>query len=591
MRRLLAALALLWAGALPAQTIESVLAPGLVIQGHVKTEHDCKACHVRFERNAQDGLCLACHKDVGEDIRLHKGWHGRRDAKQQAQPCRACHTDHKGRAAQVAAFDQRQFDHRATDFELHDKHAGVECAKCHLPAKRWREAPLACNGCHAKDDVHKGGLGAKCEDCHDAKDWKKAIFDHAKTRFPLVDKHEAAKCEACHAQARYKDTPRTCIGCHRKEDEHKGRYGERCEACHGAKAWKPSSFNHDADTKYPLRDKHRAVKCSACHTGTLYVQKLGSACVDCHRKDDKHEGTLGNKCADCHGERSWKDPAKSFDHDKSRFPLLGAHIKTPCKDCHADPLYRNTPSDCIACHRKDDRHKGNLGPKCGDCHGEVNWKSVPGRFDHARTKFPLRNAHAAKAVACHDCHETLKDYKGTPTACVSCHRRDDRHEATLGTRCEQCHTDVNWKVARFDHGKTRFALAGGHAVVACRDCHKTLRYKEAPSDCLACHRKDDKHKATLGAACQNCHNVRAWTLWDFDHARTKFKLEGRHPKVACTACHAQPAPAGKPIAAVGSDCLACHRKDDRHEGRFGRRCEQCHSADSWRQLRKAGAAR
>ena len=78
----LARLALVWAAvALPAmaqaQSIESVLSPGKVIEGHVKVEHDCKACHVRFDRAAQDGLCIACHKDTGRDLRDKTGFHGR----------------------------------------------------------------------------------------------------------------------------------------------------------------------------------------------------------------------------------------------------------------------------------------------------------------------------------------------------------------------------------------------------------------------------------------------------------------------------------------------------------------------------------
>lgn len=60
-----------------AQNLESVLAPGRLIAGHVKWEHECKSCHVRFERNAQDGLCMDCHKDVGQDVRTKTGLHGR----------------------------------------------------------------------------------------------------------------------------------------------------------------------------------------------------------------------------------------------------------------------------------------------------------------------------------------------------------------------------------------------------------------------------------------------------------------------------------------------------------------------------------
>lgn len=594
-RRLLAVLAagllalLLGGGAARAQSIESVLAPGPVIEGHAKTEHDCKACHQRFDRNAQDSLCIACHKEVGQDVRARTGWHGKQDS---PQPCRACHTDHKGRAAKVAAFDTNSFDHNRTDYALRDKHAHVECAACHKPAKRWREAPSTCFACHEKDDAdkgHKGSLGRQCEDCHSAKGWKSAVFDHNKTHFPLLDKHADVKCESCHANNRFKDTPRNCFACHKKDDAekgHKGQYGEKCESCHNAKAWKPSTFNHDTATRYPLRGLHRDVKCASCHTGPLFGHKTGTACIDCHRKDDKHESTLGTKCGDCHTERGWKEPP-NFDHAKSRFPLLGAHIKTACKDCHKDQLFRQTPGQCVDCHKKDDKHQGNLGVRCQDCHGETNWKPLPGKFDHSKTKFPLRNAHGAATVKCQDCHESARNYRGLSTACVSCHKRDDRHEATLGDRCEQCHNDVNWRVPRFDHAATRYPLTGRHLVVACSSCHKSLRYREAPRDCYGCHRKDDIHKATLGPQCQSCHNVRAWALWDFDHQRgTNFALEGRHAKLRCDSCHTQIAPPDRKAAPLGRDCMACHRKDDVHEGRFGRRCEQCHGNDDWKQLRQ-----
>ena len=577
-------LGLVWAGLVHAQGFESMLAPGPVSRAHVKVEHDCKSCHARFDRNAQDGLCIACHKDVGADIRSHQGLHGRHEA----QACRACHTEHKGRDARLAAFDHQTFDHRFTDFELHDKHLGVDCARCHLPGKRFREAGSSCASCHTRDDVHKGGLGPKCESCHSARGWKEVKFDHDRqTRFALDGKHAAAKCSDCHQRSQFKDTPRTCVACHRKDDAHKGRFGEKCESCHTDKTWKTPSFDHDRDTRYPLKARHRELKCAACHVGDLYRTKVGSACVDCHLKDDKHKNTLGPSCAGCHSESGWKE-APGFDHGKSRFPLLGAHAKAVCKDCHVDTLFRQTPSTCIACHRKDDRHQGSLGESCGDCHREQSWKAgALERFDHDHTPFPLRNAHAQRSVRCEDCHASPRQFKGTPTNCSACHRRDDRHDGTLGQRCEQCHTDVSWKIARFDHARTRFPLGAGHLLVSCQSCHVNLHFKEAPSDCIACHRKDDRHAAALGPQCGHCHNTRAWSLWDFDHGRrTRFVLQGRHRGLHCDACHSRPAPAGSAIAPVRSACVACHLKESPHEGQFGARCEQCHVADDWRDLRK-----
>ena len=580
-----------WAACGPgaAQTFESVLSPGKVIQGHAKYEDDCRKCHVPFDRSGQDGLCMDCHKEVGADVRQKLGFHGR--IKQQT--CRSCHTDHRGRDVRIADFDQKKFDHVLSDYELRGAHLKVECAKCHVANKRWREAPSDCVSCHKKDDSHKGALGTKCEDCHGEVKWKETRFDHGKTRFALAGKHADAKCDACHKNSqgeyKYKDLTRTCIACHKADDNksHKGQYGEKCESCHTDRDWKKTIFNHDLDTKFALRGKHRSAKCDSCHKGHLYKEKLATACLDCHKKDDKHNGTLGKECGTCHTERDWKEPAK-FDHDKTKFPLRDAHAdpKVKCTACHKDQKsFRNTPTDCYACHKKDDKHEGTLGEKCADCHGERDWKVS--RFDHdKKTKFALRGAHGAPKVKCADCHKDPKSYRKTPTECYACHKKDDKHEGQLDRACDKCHTDRDWKVPNYDHSRTRFPLTGRHIKAVCKDCHETPRYKDAKTECYSCHKKDDKHKLRFGLKCESCHNTRDWTIWDFDHdRRSEFKLEGAHRKLGCETCHQRPAPTGKPIAAVARTCVGCHRIDDVHDGSFGAQCERCHTSVNWKQVR------
>ena len=245
-----------------AGTIEAVLAPGELIADHAKVENDCASCHVRFNPKGQDALCMDCHKDVGQDVRKRMGFHGK--ARDPDASCRSCHTDHKGRKARIVQFDPKGFDHKQTDYLLKGKHKDAACDKCHAPAKKYRQAASDCLSCHKKDDAHKGGIldkagaVAKCSDCHSESGWKDTHFEHGKqTRFALEDKHARLKCDDCHAKARYRDTPRTCVGCHQKDDEHKGQYGTKCESCHNAKTWKDSTFNHDADTRYSLRGKHR----------------------------------------------------------------------------------------------------------------------------------------------------------------------------------------------------------------------------------------------------------------------------------------------------------------------------------------------
>jgi hypothetical protein len=566
------------------QGIESIVAPGKMTTAHVKYEDDCKQCHVRFDRKAQDGLCMACHKDVGADVRNKAGFHGHGvEAK-----CNSCHTEHKGRDANIVNLDKKKFDHTKTDFQLKGKHDKVECEKCHVAGKKYRDAALTCNACHKKDDVHKGSLGAKCADCHTEASWKEARFDHDSTKFPLTGKHTDVKCTDCHKDNNYKDTPRNCYACHRKIDDqkgHKGQYGEKCDTCHTSKAWKPSTFNHDTDTKYVLRGKHHSVVCKDCHTGNLYKEKLTQECYACHKKDDKHKESLGKNCASCHTEKSWKEPTK-FDHEKTQFPLLGKHFKVECKECHKSQMFKEAPKDCFGCHQKDDKHKTNLGKECADCHSEQDWKHTEGRFKHERTKFPLRNAHAASSVKCVACHKDLSSFRNTSLVCVSCHKKDDKHEGQLSEKCDTCHSDKAWKGTSFDHGLSRFPLTGRHINATCKSCHETARYKDALRECLSCHKKDDKHKQKLGAKCETCHGTRGWAVWNFNHdTQTKYKLEGAHSKVTCESCHVQVAPKGKPVAPLSNTCVSCHRQDDVHEGMFGVRCDQCHRAEDWKSFK------
>lgn len=563
------------APAASAQGLESVLAPGKLSQAHAKFEGDCQKCHVRFDRNAQERLCMDCHKDIGQDATARAGLHGR----MKPQSCRSCHSEHKGREARLVVLDRAGFDHSTTNFTLRGKHASTDCAKCHLPGKGYRIAARECVACHRADDRHRGALGKACADCHGESSWKNARFDHGATRFPLAAKHDAVACDSCHKNAQYKDTPRACVACHKKDDRHKGQLGERCESCHAPAGWKSVRFNHDADTKFPLLGRHRGATCQSCHTGNLLRDKPPGNCIDCHRSDDRHKGTLGTDCARCHSERDWKEPAR-FNHAKTAFALVGKHAAAACRACHRSDLFKEAPKDCIACHRQDDRHRGSLGENCAQCHNEQGWKKTS--VDHSKTAFPLLGAH--QKAECGSCHRGAS-FKGTPKDCVACHQRDDKHEGQEGRACAQCHGQVAWKPApKFDHGLVSFPLLGSHATTACRTCHTGARFKDARSNCSACHAKDDRHKGAMGADCAQCHNPRTWKAWEFDHDRqTRFALDGKHAGLGCAACHTADGGSGRALASA--QCVSCHARDDAHEGSYGRQCQQCHVTTSFRSIR------
>ena len=565
---------------------EYALMPGEVIEGHAKLEAECKECHVRFDKEAQTKLCADCHKEVGADVLNHKGFHGRLNEKE----CRTCHTEHKGRDAKIVVLDTKNFDHAKTDFPLlgaHQKQEKIKCKDCHETKKKYREAPSDCNACHRKVDKHKGSLGTDCKNCHNERDWKETKFDHTleKTRFALKGKHADVKCSKCHTDpSRYKGAPHECVACHLKVDKHKGQYGKKCETCHVERDWKSIQFNHDVETKFKLLGKHESVKCLACHKTPLFTkQKTPTTCVACHRKDDVHNGGLGDKCATCHNEEKWK--SAKFDHDKdTKFPLLGKHVTTKCDACHKPELKvtaEKIATTCIGCHKKDDKHKENFGTKCESCHKEKDWKEIS--FDHTRdTKYALKGKH--ETVKCISCHTGKLYQQKLGQDCISCHKKDDVHKAQLGKRCESCHNEKNWKDALFDHGRVPFPLLGSHTKVECKKCHQTQLFRDAPTDCFACHKKDDApvHQLRLGKKCESCHNARSWKAWDFDHdKRTEFKLDGGHKKLDCYACHKKEMDDNIVVPRL---CVGCHENDDKHQGEFGQLCERCHVTSDFRTI-------
>jgi len=561
-----------------ADSLEGMLMPGKVVAGHAKFETDCSKCHAKFNKAGQSKLCLDCHKETAADIRQKSGFHGRL----KENDCRTCHTEHKGRNAVISSVDEKSFNHNATDFILKGAHKGpkVTCKECHKPGIQYRKAPQACIGCHKKDDTHKGSLGSKCETCHNEKDWKDATFDHSKTKFPLLGKHDEAKCKDCHKDTNYKETPTACIACHRKDDKHKGRFGEKCQTCHTERDWKTILFNHDKHTKFALHGKHRSAECESCHKAPLYKEKLRTTCISCHRADDVHKGSLGEKCESCHNERLWT--STSFDHDKdTKFPLRDKHKSAKCQSCHSAGNYKEKlPLNCFGCHKKDDEHKGKYGEKCETCHGEKAWK--PSNFNHDRdTKYALRGKHFK--TKCESCHKGVLYREKLSSTCYDCHQADDKHKGQEGKKCEQCHSEKDWKESNFDHSKSKFPLLGKHYKVECKKCHLSLQFKDAPSDCYACHKKEDVHKRTLGTECARCHNSRDWKIWDFNHDKdTKFKLDGAHKPLECMACHNRPMDKNTRKLMT---CYDCHSGDDVHENNFGQQCQRCHVTTSFKKIK------
>ena len=221
---------------------------------------------------------------------------------------------------------------------------------------------------------------------------------------------------------------------------------------------------------FALDGLHAPLDCKACHKARTFLG-LSQPCASCHK--DVHNGTLGATCQTCHPTNvAFKDTRKTFDHAKTKYPLTGAHAKTPCESCHKTKgNYRIARfGACEDCHRNP--HTPSLGT-CTACHVTASFKTLAEgqKFDHAKTGYPLKGKHAA--VACQACHVkpaalvTLKF-----TRCADCHQ--DVHKGVFpADDCAACHTEAGFRPAKFDHtARTKFPLDGKHATATCVACHK-----------------------------------------------------------------------------------------------------------------------
>ena len=464
--------------------------PGPLARSHAALEglNKCGSCHDQQKHNAPQ-LCLACHTELAPEIQQRTGLHGRLSAETRDR-CASCHPDHRGRAFAMIDWGPggcRTFDHRSAGWPLVGDHAITRCETCHdnrrrhaghrPPARRQPEAhdlpgaAIAVRQLPLRRAPRPAGAGVRSAATATGRPpsrWPDSSITPA-SDFPLRGKHKPLACAACHPQvaagtaptgflkpradtfARYKPIAHgTCESCHR--DPHQGAFGTNCADCHNENGWdvvNPSQqlgeTFHDA-TRFPLKGLHRDVTCKSCHGpfGSRPVQYKGLAfrkCGDCH--PDGHEGQLAARpggapadCGDCHSVSGFSPARFELEqHNKTRFPLTGAHRATACRVCHlvdaqltqrVDPAVRTklarqrrpqliaqvimrpqrTAGDCSGCHR--DPHQGQFaaetraGDDCAACHTTESFAQL--RFDHTRdSRFPLTGAHSK--AACAGCHK------------------------------------------------------------------------------------------------------------------------------------------------------------------------------------------
>ena len=506
--------------------------------------------------------------------------------------CSLCHDASHGSFEGQAVKMSSELHAAASGFALDAPHDRAACADCHtmegehgvdFVAREPVRSTQACGACHS--DPHAGQFtggafaGKGCVACHDSHAFRPPAFDverHALARFELEGTHREVECAACHRRPAddprgprvFNGTPAACRACH--DDVHRGAFDEPelpepfrgqegCARCHGTlhfDAGVRESFDHGLWTGFALDGAHRSAACDTCHHPSQEARRAGRTlgfaadaypgprerCETCHA--DVHAGAFDDPglpgvvegrvgCARCHDTDSFHAvDGEAFDHGRwTAFELEGAHARAECSACHgsaAEPLdgrslgfvasrFAGPPSRCSTCH--EDPHAGafdepgapaEIRNDCARCHSVESFLDLTsGSFDHARwTGFELTGIHAR--TACAACH--------VPALGPAAAQRR-RLGPTAGKQCSECHADP-------------------HAGQFARD---------GAGDCAACHAPGGPTFADLV----------------FDHQRdSRYPLDDRHSKLACSACHVPwPAGGGREVVRykpLGTTCSDCH---------------------------------
>ncbi len=358
-------------------------------------------------------------------------------------------------------------------------------------------------------------------------------FDHSKTGFVLRQVHATLKCEQCHVDGIFKNTPKDCAGCHNT--------GTRVAAL-------PKPINH-IPTTFP---------CDTCHISAASFLIKSFTHV-----------TITGQCETCHNGQSLGVVSKPANH----FPT-----QSPCAYCH-----KNTST--FLSYQVDHVANGYIG-NCFQCHGGPAGEpgpigTYPGVVSYnAATHFPL-TSFGTTPPDCNACHTGYSTFLGatfahTPgSTCTSCHQgqyagvvsinRSIHIPLPTGSTCASCHPDPTTQVLPTFLGVAFHTTAIGNPPAGtCSTCHngsfvsqnaqtKGANHIPTSADCGTCHTGPSGTPANT--------TLNYTTFLDAKFHQTTL---GNPPTVACSTCHngsyvsegAQTKIAGHVVTT--SDCVSCH---------------------------------
>jgi hypothetical protein len=281
----------------------------------------------------------------------------------------------------------------------------------------------------------------------------------------------------------------------------------------------------------------------------------------------------------------------NFDHLTTGFELIGQHRDLPCESCHANAMFKGTPSDCGACHGIGTTVRATAKPanhilstdRCASCHTPVAWNPAV-NFDHTQVRGTCSTCHngvmaqgkgpthIVTDLECDACHTTLTwagaffTHLGVTSNCASCHNGVSATGmpathipvGTPPTPCEGCHSTTNfttWAGTLINH----LAVT----ALTCASCHETGNYlgmhpstNTAAGDSRPPTALDPNHPPQSAGDCGVCHDT---TTFGSSALRPANHIPTSAP---CSQCHTTPGNY-KAYSVTGTHqgvtgCLSCH---------------------------------
>ncbi|MFQ5769063.1 MAG: hypothetical protein ACE5HX_00900 [bacterium] len=468
----------------------------------------------------------------------------------------------------------------------------------------------------AQENPHKN-KNLNCAACHITSSWTEIRFNHNRTKFQLLDRHQQVDCKSCHNIEDFLEINSDCNNCHL--DVHQAKMGGNCDRCHTFQGWE--IFNVEeihSNSQFPLIGRHTLVDCWSCHQNQQQgdFTFLTTECISCHQQqyletqNPNHvANSFSTNCQECHDMNDWQ-PAFLANHD-AFFPIFsGEHdgAWSDCMDCHMNPATFSNFT-CLNCHehrqsKMDPEHRGITGyayesNACLSCH--PNGSEADISENHDADFFPIfSGTHQGTWQECSECHVSPGTFK--IVSCIDCHKHeqsktDSEHAGITGyayttENCLICHP-TGEKSEFTEHDNLYFPIFSGKHTGEwneCIDCHVNPNDRKE-FNCLDCHEQnkmDPKHSGIPGYAyqsteCYFCHP--SGEKGEFvDHDNLYFPIfSGPHNNKwdECATCH------------IDSNnrklftCLNCHehnqdKMDKKHLGKVNgynyesSACYDCH---------------